>query len=131
MIKNLSLDQEARSYLLNHSKWKELHAALCRLGSSPDWLEENKGESALANLLPTSSCWFENEDDPHGAMCFDDLFVDGEGYTCADYDEKVSAEDCGASSIIDTSKAAKDSCCYCGGGNPDGKWTTKVPTAKE
>lgn len=81
----------------------------------------------MGNLLPEATCWFDDEKDPHGPLCFDDLFVDEEGYTCADYDEKVSASECRASGVLDKTKTAIDSCCYCGGGNPDDQWTKKIP----
>jgi hypothetical protein len=132
VIKNLALDAKARAYLLQQdSSTNRLRFSLCRLAYSPDWLEANKGESALDHLLPEDTCWFEDEEDPHSPLCLDDLFVDEEGFSCADYTEKATISECATSGMLDTTKAAKDSCCSCGGGNPDDRWTKKTPEASE
>jgi len=127
VIKNASLDPVARAYLKGQDFWTSLRFSLCRLEYSPDWLEQNKGGSALEYLLPEDTCWFEDEQDPYSALCMDDIFVDEEGYTCADYNEKVTVSECRALNLVDKTKTANDSCCNCGGGTPDEKWTKKIP----
>ena len=78
-------------------------------------------------LLPVDTCWFEDEKDPYSALCMDDVFVDDEGYPCADYNEKITASECRALNLVDKTKTASDSCCNCGGGTPDDRWTKRVP----
>jgi hypothetical protein len=98
----------------------QLHAVvpcLCRLAHvSRDWLEQNKGKGALHHLFPGGSpCWFgETGDDyKHGKLCVDYVFVDAEGYTCADYGD-ASDEECAKANAIDVTP--KQACCGCGGG---------------
>jgi hypothetical protein len=90
---------------------------LCRLAHvSRDWLEQNKGEGALHHLFPGGSpCWFgETGDDyKNGKLCVDHIFVDAEGYTCADYGD-ASQEECAKANEMHVTP--NQACCGCGGG---------------
>jgi hypothetical protein len=131
-IKNLVLPSTSTIVTeMSESQLVQLQAVvpcLCRLAHvSRDWLEQNKGEGALHHLFPGGSpCWFgvTGDDYKNGKLCVDRIFVDAEGYTCADYGD-ASAKECAKANLIGVTP--NQACCGCGGGEREehGRRTTE------
>jgi hypothetical protein len=105
-LKNIALEPKAREYI------EPALPCLCDLAQSPDWLEENKGNRAIAYLRRDDPCWHEDD----GSICVDHPFYDEAGYTCTDYGE-ATEEEC--TTVDRLGVSANDACCGCGGGDSD------------
>jgi hypothetical protein len=93
----------------------------CYMAQSPDWLEAAKGQIMLHHLRPDAeTCCIldvgEDEDEAH-SLCVDQVFLDAEGNSCAEYTDAVTEEDCQTPDASDASRLATAACCHCGGGD--------------
>lgn len=128
-IKNLALHDEARE------DTKAAALCLCALSASPDWLEIDKGESALYHMGMDDHChyWTEEEEleEPNeeeeedieilaGGYCVDyDWFYedeDGDVVSCLNFEDEEVCEQAGEN-VDDEGVTANEACCACGGGD--------------